>query len=183
MIENWLLKREAFKDFVQKANGKILDVGCGDAQLYIYLKKYNPNSYTYYAIDIDFKHPNKFKGAHLKALDVSKDKLPYPDEFFDYIICSHIIEHLENPWHAMRELTRVMKKGGLMLFALPNNYSIYARIKYVLFMNLPAYTLTNNHYSLFTKDTMTKLLKGWRILNRFCSGRSYSEAYILLKSD
>lgn len=47
--------------------------------------------------------------------------LPVEDETFDYILCSEVIEHMEqDPMFMLSELNRVLKPGGLMLLTTPN---------------------------------------------------------------
>lgn len=41
------------------------------------------------------------------------------DESYDYIICSHVLEHVQDDRKAMREIRRVMKKDGFCLFLVP----------------------------------------------------------------
>ncbi len=41
------------------------------------------------------------------------------DESYDYIICSHVLEHVEDDRKAMRELRRMLKDDGLCLFLVP----------------------------------------------------------------
>jgi SAM-dependent methyltransferase len=50
-------------------------------------------------------------------LDVTE--IPFPDEHFDLIICSHVLEHVPDDRKAIAELHRVMKKGGLGLLIVP----------------------------------------------------------------
>ncbi len=45
--------------------------------------------------------------------------LPYPDECFDVIHCSHVLEHVPDDMAAMRELHRVLKTGGCALLMVP----------------------------------------------------------------
>ena len=42
-----------------------------------------------------------------------------PDNFFDLIICYHILEHIINDQKAMGELARVLKPGGILLLQTP----------------------------------------------------------------
>jgi|SRR3989344_4991376 len=46
-------------------------------------------------------------------------KLPFKDNSFDYIICSHLLEHLDDPEKFIKELTRVGKAGYI---EVPNIY-------------------------------------------------------------
>ena len=44
-----------------------------------------------------------------------------PDNSFDGVLCCHVLEHLENPAHFLRQFLRVLKKGGRLVLVLPNN--------------------------------------------------------------
>lgn len=41
------------------------------------------------------------------------------DESYDYIICSHVLEHVQDDRKAMRELYRILKQDGFCLFLVP----------------------------------------------------------------
>jgi SAM-dependent methyltransferase len=43
----------------------------------------------------------------------------YPDEFFDVIYCSHVLEHVPDDRRAMREFYRVLKKDGWAILLVP----------------------------------------------------------------
>lgn len=47
--------------------------------------------------------------------------LPVEDDTFDYILCSEVIEHMEqDPMFLLSELNRVLKPGGLLILTTPN---------------------------------------------------------------
>jgi len=48
-------------------------------------------------------------------------QIPLPDESYDYIICNHVLEHVPNDITAMKELFRVLKKGGTAILQVPIN--------------------------------------------------------------
>lgn len=50
-----------------------------------------------------------------KKLFISADveNFPFKDKAFDYVFCSHLLEHAENPGRAIEEIVRVGKKGYL----------------------------------------------------------------------
>ncbi|MCF8053892.1 MAG: class I SAM-dependent methyltransferase [Deltaproteobacteria bacterium] len=47
-------------------------------------------------------------------------KLPFPAETFDAIICSEVLEHIPDALGVLRELLRVLKRGGVMAISVPN---------------------------------------------------------------
>jgi SAM-dependent methyltransferase len=50
--------------------------------------------------------------------------IQYPDEYFDVVISSHVLEHVPDDRKAMRELLRVMKTGGWAIHQAPINYEL-----------------------------------------------------------
>jgi SAM-dependent methyltransferase len=70
----------------------------------------------------------KSKGLISQACNVDTDTLPYPDTHFDLVIFASIIEHLYNPAHALDEIHRVLKPGGLLLLEAPNAVALGRRI-------------------------------------------------------
>lgn len=59
-------------------------------------------------------------------VDVKADilDLPFENETFDIVICNHVLEHIEDDAKAMRELYRVMKRGGWGIFQVPMKTSL-----------------------------------------------------------
>jgi SAM-dependent methyltransferase len=60
-------------------------------------------------------------GAADLELDITK--LAVPDHAFDAIICSHVLEHVEDDRAAMRELHRVLAPGGWAVVMVPIDLS------------------------------------------------------------
>ena len=53
------------------------------------------------------KFKNKFK-INIGSLE----KLPYPDNYFDFVLCQGVIHHMDNDLKGFQEIFRVLKKGG-----------------------------------------------------------------------
>ena len=93
--------------------GKLLDFGCGR-------KPYKDLFYNvseYIGVDIEVSgHPHI-----ISQVDVFYDgkTLPFPDNHFDGIFCSEVVEHLFNREEIITELYRVLKKDGIGLFTFP----------------------------------------------------------------
>ncbi|MFA6468664.1 MAG: methyltransferase domain-containing protein [Bacteroidota bacterium] len=70
---------------------------------------------------------NRLGGKYLTADLFSDDvmvkmditDIQYPDETFDAVYCSHVLEHVQNDRKAMREFFRVVKKGGWAVLLVP----------------------------------------------------------------
>jgi SAM-dependent methyltransferase len=62
-------------------------------------------------------------GGKIKVQKVDITMIPFEDHSFDFILCSHILEHIPDDALAMSELHRVMKPGGWGIFQVPIDYS------------------------------------------------------------
>ncbi len=50
--------------------------------------------------------------------------LPFEDNSFDLVFCNHVLEHIEDDHKAMTELFRVLKKGGMGIFQIPQDLNL-----------------------------------------------------------
>lgn len=48
--------------------------------------------------------------------------IPYSNEYFDVVICNHVLEHIENDLKGMSEIYRVLRKGGFAILQVPISY-------------------------------------------------------------
>jgi len=57
--------------------------------------------------------------------DVKADicDLPFETNYFDTLICNHVLEHIKDDSKAMRELLRVLKPGGIAILQIPQDLS------------------------------------------------------------
>ena len=92
-IENLLLKNQKWK---------ILDIGCG----------YSPNNHA--TVFCDTQDLSEFyKGK--KFIKLEDKKLPFENKEFDFVIASHVMEHVEDVDFFISELQRIANKGYIEL--------------------------------------------------------------------
>lgn len=112
-----------------KSKIKVLDIGCytGD------LLRIFPSQIDYYGIDIDESALEiaKKRGAKVIKLDLENETIPLKQEF-DIILATELLEHLKDPERLIEQIKHLLKEDGVVLVSLPNECTIYHRIK-VLF--------------------------------------------------
>ncbi|MBU0711643.1 MAG: class I SAM-dependent methyltransferase [Bacteroidota bacterium] len=59
----------------------------------------------------------------IEIIKVDITNIPFEDDFFDFILCNHVLEHIPNDKLAISELYRVMKKGGSGILQVPIDYN------------------------------------------------------------
>lgn len=55
------------------------------------------------------------------AIDIVSDilSIPLPDETFDAVLCTEVLEHLPDPVLALKEFSRLLKRGGVLILTAP----------------------------------------------------------------
>lgn len=91
-----------------KTGNSVLDFS-PSRSLYRKLKKYPTIKYI----------SSDFAGEFLADLQLDITQIDAPDESYDLIICYHILEHITEDRKAMKELFRVLKRGGSCLVQTP----------------------------------------------------------------
>ena len=103
--------------------GKILDIGPGKG---FYSKLFRQWGLQVSCVDIDPALRGLYEGlgCDFAQLDLRSGKLPYADESFDMIWCSHVIEHLHDPLALLTECKRVLRTGGHLILRTPDLKSV-----------------------------------------------------------
>jgi|TARA_B100001093_G_scaffold519582_1_gene609260 SAM-dependent methyltransferase len=90
------------KKLKENPNWNILDIGCG----------YTANKYATTVADVqDLSNFYKEK----KFIRITDKKLPFKDDEFDFVVTSHVIEHVEDFQFFISEIERITKQGYIEL--------------------------------------------------------------------
>jgi SAM-dependent methyltransferase len=121
--KNLALIRANILSFMQKcaliaggAPAKLLDIAPQDHEG---AKPFFSNNIQIETFDIDPTAGCTYVG------DICKTNNLIPDEHFDYIVCTEVLEHVRQPFDAVREIWRLLKPGGLVFVSTPFNFRIH----------------------------------------------------------
>lgn len=142
-----------------KKNMKVLQVNCGIGAdlLQIKNKFKNVKLYGLESNEEMAKIANGICNVTVgKITDIGKN---YEKDFFDYIILGDVLEHIEDPWGLLRNISKYLKPNGMIITIIPNiNY--VAVIKELIegqFGYVPWGVLNKDHLRFFTLNEVNKL--------------------------
>ncbi len=131
---------------------KLLDIGCGSGQFLYEMKQFGMEVYGNEPGEFDQKTAKK-EGLNIVKKELIKAK--FPSQSFDVITINHVLEHVNNPSQTIREIYKILKKGGVLIIGVPNHRSL----AYFLFKkNWLALDIPRHLYD-FSDRTLLKKLK------------------------
>lgn len=108
--------RRIFIEKYLNSNDVICDIGNQGKQI--------PELQTYKLVTLDITDAT---GPDVVA-DITRYNSHIPDESYDALMCTEVLEHVVDPFAAIRELRRVVKTGGYILFTTPLNARIHGPV-------------------------------------------------------
>ena len=126
------------KPLIEKyARGKLLDVGCGHMPFKQLISRYVERYETF--------DTQEHTGGVTYIGDIQNMR-QISDNLYDSLVCFEVLEHVPDPFKAMQEIQRIVKKDGIVLITvphlsrlheLPHDYYRYTRygLKYLLERN------------------------------------------------
>lgn len=140
-------------------NKNVLDLGPGSGRWLDYIKKFNPNQI--YAADFSLKIKAKCKKKvdEFKIINFENGKIDFKSNSMDIIMVIEVLEHIRNYKSFLKELIRISKSGGVLIFTIPNICSFISRVR-LLFGLLPvAIASDDTHVNFFRKKEILKEFK------------------------
>lgn len=95
---------------------RLLDIG---PQKYQGVAAFFPPPTVIDTLDIDPQSGCTYVG------DLCRKNDAIPDSSYDLAVCTEVLEHTLQPFHAVEELSRVLKPGGLLILSAPFNFRIH----------------------------------------------------------
>jgi len=108
-----------------------LDIGSGTGALISLLNKTCRNMQSTACDYTD--ELMKIPDLKVDIVDLNSQTLPYEANAFDLVTCTEVVEHLENYHKLIRDIFRVSKPGGTVVFSTPNVLNLQSRIRFMYF--------------------------------------------------
>lgn len=155
------------------SRGRLLDVGAGSGWLVAHMRELGWDAE---GIDFDAR---AIEAAKRRGVSVRAGGLPeqhFADAAFDAVTMSHCIEHVHDPLDWLKEARRVLKAGGRLAIATPNNRSFAHRVfgEHWFALDPP------RHLHIFNAGSLARLLDeaGFRDFRVFTSIRDANGTFI-----
>lgn len=100
-------------------HGKVLDVGCA----YGFMLEKISDTFEKFGMDVSDYALAKARQRLPRGVFImggAEDVFPFPKNFFDIVLCTDVLEHLENPGAALARMRTVLKPGGVLYITTPN---------------------------------------------------------------
>jgi SAM-dependent methyltransferase len=122
-------KDEAAKEMLKQAEsllgrkGRLLDVGAGRGET---ARRAKLDGWDVIGVEptasfADFAE--KFSGVKIRREPL--EKCGFADEEFDVVVLAAVLEHLYNPDEVVAEISRILKRGGVFFFDIPNEKGLF----------------------------------------------------------
>ncbi len=132
---------------------KILDVGCGTGEFAMKLKSYKKDAVVY-GLDISTDMIRTAKAKFTGEIDFrigDVEHMPYEDNCFDYLTCSHSFHHYPHKKRAVSEMFRILKNKGKIMIIDGCKDSLLGRVIFDVIVAAHEKDVHHLHSSQFTR--------------------------------
>jgi SAM-dependent methyltransferase len=116
-----------------KGRKRVLDIGSGNGLLLSILHEFGHECYALDWTDVHKnRNPEIFSNRNIvfKKCFVEIDPFPFEDNFFDAVTCCQVLEHFTHSHlHAIKEINRILKPGGMVELDVPNAVDLRNRLR------------------------------------------------------
>lgn len=154
------------KKISKEVKGPVLDIGCHSG-LFTSVILPIVKTEKIYGIDVSANAIKKAKKRIPNGDFIVGDihKLPYKDNFFDAVYCLEVLEHVDSPIEVLKEIKRVMNKGGYGVILVPNDRILFKLVWFLWTLYYPVWR--HAHVQSFSGNELDRLIIkiGFKIIN------------------
>lgn len=106
--------------FPKGTNIRVLEIGCGDGHMLNCFRRVKTHHVETCGVDLSSQAVAKAKAAGHQAWAGRFEDIAVPEEVFDLVYASHVIEHVPDPLSFVLKVRQALKPGGIFAFWTPN---------------------------------------------------------------
>ena len=114
------IPRREMLEFIPTGVSSVLEIGCGAGAFGALVKQQLGCRYTGVELMSQAAELARARLDEVIVANIEQTPLPFPQENFDCLVCNDVLEHLIDPWTALRTLTGFLRPGGYVVISLPN---------------------------------------------------------------
>lgn len=148
---------------IERVRGKVLDIGCADGT---FSKVILDKSRASKLIGIDVLKTSVYwaryywKNPKMRFLVGDAHSLKFSKNTFDAVFMMEVLEHVANPKLVLKEVKRVLKKGGYGVFLVPSESFLFKIIWFFWLHFYPrGWVWNHTHIQTYRKNFLTKICR------------------------
>ena len=156
------LKDATLKTILKKtelSKKNFLDLGPGSGRWLDFVKKFKPKRIFAADISLEIKKKCINKVDEFRINDFEKGKIDFKSNSMDVIMIIEVLEHVRNYELFLKEIIRISKNGGILIFTMPNILSFISRIRVVFGLLPVAIASDETHVNFFRKKDINRIFK------------------------
>ena len=134
-----------------RKNNRLLDVGCGAGT---FLEAAARAGWQATGVEVSRTAAEHIRKQGIDVFCGELEKANYPNDHFDVVIASEVLEHVPDPKSMIEGIARVLRPGGLLWATTPHGRGISARVLGVGW----SIVCPPEHLQLFSVSSIKKLL-------------------------
>jgi SAM-dependent methyltransferase len=155
-------------DYLDLHDGeRVFDCGCGMGFFLLAMSRLH--SLRLVGLDYDALRLRQARAARVSAGLVRGDvyRLPFADQWFDKVLMTEVLEHLESDLHGLREVLRVLRPGGVVAISVPHTRypflwdpinRIWSALGGAPIREGPLVGIWTGHQRLYTPEELTRVV-------------------------
>lgn len=154
------------------AGRQVLEIGCASGGLGALMKSRGAARYVGVEAVPEVAERARLRLDQVYLGDVERLTIPEPPRSFDYLVFGDVLEHLADPWTALRRCTELLKPEGVVLASIPNinHASIFHGLLHGRWAYTDAGLLDRTHLRFFTLAEIEALFEQAGLAVRHVTG-------------
>jgi ubiquinone/menaquinone biosynthesis C-methylase UbiE len=135
-----------------RKNTRLLDIGCGAGTI---LQAARRAGWNAEGLEISKPAVDYVRSQGFKVFQGDLSSAPYPDDYFDVVTASELLEHVADPLSMLKHTARILRPGGLLWATTPNARGLSSRMLGVEWSTL----CPPEHLQLFSANGLRKMIE------------------------